>query len=278
MKRTQIVRAIGWTQIGLGALLAIASLTTFILYRSSLGDMTSSLVSSMRSASDAMTAVAGVLESRQGLLDDTTHLLADSRKLVEAAKMAATNQEKALPAYVEGLKSASQSATVLANTLAGLGEQLMFSVPTAVQMDGIKPVLVWTSPLEVTATKVKAQAQDVRSISNGLSVLVNTLGGDGGRLTESFLETCSATLALIDSATQAAIQLKGQGLPQAIAMLTDASENLRLAKVQASKIDRFVWALLVVTVLLAASFMMQGVGLLLQPEYPRHSEVEAAAL
>lgn len=271
MKRTQIVRAIGWTQIGLGALLAIASLTTFILYRSSLGEMTASLASSMRSASDAMTAVANVLESRQGLLDDTARLLVESRKLVEAAQMAATNQGKSLPAYVQGLKSASQSATVLATTLTGLGDQLMFSVPTAVQMNGITPVLVWTSPLRETAAKVKAQGQDVRNISYGLSELGNTLDRDGRQLTKSFVETGSATLALIDNATQATNQLKGQGLPQAIALLKNASENLRLANLQASKIDRFAWALLVLTVLLAASFMMQGVSLLLQSDYSHHA-------
>lgn len=263
MKNLKVVRIVGWIQLSLSFLLVIATISVFISYRSSLGDMTHSLADSVLSVSDVISKVANTIAVRQELIDDTMEILGSYRKLVADAKSSAQTQGQLLPQYAQNMKDASALAENISKTVTTMGNKMMFQVPTGAQMVGIKPVLVWTQPLAVQANAMITYGQEVKRLSGSLIAIADSINADAMRLNSGFIGASQSTLKMIDDAVKATEKMKSQDLPHAIAGLNATADNLRKASAQANDIGGLAVSLLAAGLVLAVLFAFNSIGVLL---------------
>lgn len=73
-----------------------------------------------------------------------------------------------VPQYAGHIRAASEVSGKLGGTLQSVSEGLLFSVPTSIEMDGMKTVVKMSRPLEKHAQDLKTQAQDIKAVSQTL--------------------------------------------------------------------------------------------------------------
>ena len=263
MKTLHVVRVIGWIQLTLSVLLAAATIVVYLFYRSSLGDMSHSLANSVLSVADVITRVATTIEVRKELIDDTAEVLLASRKLVTDVKASAETQGKLLPHYASTLKDASALTAEVANTMTGMSDRLMFSVPTSVHFDKFKPVVNWTTPLATHAQELRKNSERAMKLSGNLAAIAGSLNTDAQKVNAGFIEVSQKALNAIDHTTKATEKLKSIELPSALAGLKTTAESLRQASTEAREVERLAASLLVAGLVLAVLFAFNSVGVLL---------------
>lgn len=266
MTRLHVVRVIGWIQLTLSVLLAGATIAVYISYRSSLGDMSHSLANSVLSVADVITKVATTIEVRQELIDDTSEVLLASRKLVIDVKASVETQGKLLPHYANTLKDASVLTAEVAKTMTEMSDRLMFSVPSNIHFDKLKPVLSWTKPLETPAQDLRKNSERATKLSANLAAIAESLNTDGQKVNAGFIEVSQKTLNAIDHTTNATKKLKSLELPSALSGLKSTAESLRQASNEAKEVERLAASLLVAGLILAVLFAFNSVGVLLIAE------------
>lgn len=101
-------------------------------------------------------------------LESTRSSLQNAQQSLGQADQSLSVIKGELPAYVEALQSANNNLLKAPPILEGISERMRFSVPTSIEMQGIKPLVVMTRPLEPSANEVKNWATDIRQVANGL--------------------------------------------------------------------------------------------------------------
>jgi hypothetical protein len=127
MNRRAMARSVGWTQILLGVLLGVASVTVFTMYRSSLGSVSASLAESMVTVSDGLKQIATLINERQVLIDDTGSSIRSARQAVADTQALVEVQAKQRPAYSENFTALSATTSSLGGIFVSMGEHLAFS-------------------------------------------------------------------------------------------------------------------------------------------------------
>jgi len=177
-KNTLIV-IVAWLQLLVSVVLAAAIVWGYARSQVPLGQFIHSVASSIGAVSNVVGRTAETVQARQGLIEQTGKMLVSTRTLLQELRVAAENQARIAPQYAEGMRAASVVSSKLGGILQSIGEGLLFSVPTSLQMDGMKPVVGVSRPLEKQAQDLKTQAQDLKAVSQSLLDISLAIGRDG---------------------------------------------------------------------------------------------------
>ena len=138
---------------------------------------------------DTLAANSPLLESTKSSLQHAQQSLAQANKTLPGIK-------EGVPTLEAALRTVNVALMTTADVMDKLSNNMRFSAPTSIEMQGIKPVFVMTRPLEPSANDFKAQANVIRA--TGIS-LQNT--ADSVHTLPAVLSEIGETMA----ASQAAI-------------------------------------------------------------------------
>lgn len=261
--KNKFIAILAWLQLLVSLAFASAIVWGYITYQASLGQFVHSAAGSIGAISNVVERTASTVEARRGLIDQTGHMLLATRTLVNELRVAAENQAKSAPQYAEGLRAASAVTGKLSGTLQSIGDGLLFSVPTSIRMDGMKPVVNMSRPLEKPAQELKVKAQDIKAISESLLGISVAISRDGKNLSSAFIATSEQAQKLADEAERTLVRLNEQDLPIAMENLRATSANLRNIGEQVEMVGNIGTVVLVVCLLLAGWCFLNSLGMLL---------------
>jgi hypothetical protein len=228
-----------------------------------LGQFFHAVADSIGAVSNVVGRTAETVEARQGLIVQTGKLLVSTRALLVELRVSAENQAKTLPQSAEGMRAASDVSRKLGSTLQSLSDGLLFSVPTSIEMNGMKPVVKMSRPLEKDAQFFKTLAQDIKTASQTLLDISVTMGRDGKNLSAAFITTSQDALRVLDEAERILGRLNTQDLPKALQDLRATSENLRAISEKVDIASDIGKVLLAVGLLLALWCALNSVSTLM---------------
>ena len=260
--KNKFVVVLGWSQLLVSLAFASVIVWGYLTYQASLGQFVYSAAASIEAVSNVVGRTATTVEARRGLIDQTGQMLLATRNLVNELKVAAENQAKSAPQYVEGMRAASAVTGKLSGTLQSIGDGLLFSVPISIRMDGMKPSVNMSRPLEKQAQELKLQAQDIKAISESLLGISVAISRDGKNLSSALIATSQQAVKLAEEAERTLIRLNEQDLPIAIKNLTATSENLRNLGEQVEMVESIGTIFLVAGLLLAGWCFLNSLGML----------------
>ena len=225
--KSTLIAILAWLQLLVSIFLALGMLLIYTTFQAPFGQIVHSVAASIGAVSNVVGRTAETVQARQGLIEQTGKMLVSTRALLQELQVAAENQAKIVPQYAEGMRAASVVSGKLGGTLQSIGEGLLFSVPTSIELDGMKPVVKMSRPLEKQAQDLKTQAQDIKAVSQSLLDISVTMGRDGKNLSAAFITTSQDALKVVDEAERTLGRLNTQDLPKALEDLRTTSENLR---------------------------------------------------
>lgn len=268
--RNKLFTLLAWLQLFTSLLLASAIVWGYVTYQASFGQFIHSVAASIGAVSNVVVRTAETVEARRDLLDQTGKMLVVTKNLINELKVAAENQAKIAPQYAEGMRSASTLAGQLSGTLESIGDGMLFSVPTGIQMNGMKPVVIMSRPLENQARALKATAQNIKVVNASLSGISASISRDGQNLGSTFIATCEQALKVVAEAETTLGRIKTKDLPKAIEDLKTTSENLRNISAQVDIVGNVGLVLLVVGLLLAVWCFLNSLGSLMLASSKTH--------
>lgn len=255
---------LAWLQLVIGVLLATAVMWGYTSYHASLGLFIHSVAASIEAVSNGVIRTTETVEGSKELLDQTGQLLVVTRNLVNEFRIAAEKQAKNGPQYAAGLDTASKVTGKLANTSDSLGQKLtLLSVPTGIQLQGIKPVFVMSHPWQQEGQELKSFAADFRVASATLAAFSKTIGPDGKSLGSAVIAESEQAIKVIIAAEKTLAQIKTQDLPKAISDLKTTSANLRNISAQIDMVGNGGLILLIIGLLLASWCIVHSLGALM---------------
>ena len=261
-KNRSFALSLAYAQLAFSALLAVSIIVGYVEFRTTVGQFSQSLAATIVSTANVIGQTAETIQTKQSLFDDALATLSSSRKAIEELRVSAQNQITSAPQYAEGFRITSDILSRTGDAYSRLGDSLMFSMPTSIQLDGIKPVFVMSKPLEKNGQSMKAEAQDIKSLGGSLRAISSLLANDSKNLSASITDTSNKAIKLLDETEKTLISLKSQNLPQAIAELRSASENLHSASRQVNLTGNLGLVLLVAGLLLSGWCFLNSLSVL----------------
>lgn len=101
-------------------------------------------------------------------LESTRSSLQNAKQSLERANESLATVNEELPSYRTALQGANATLLRTATVFEHISTAMEFSVPTSIEMQGLKPIIVRSRPLEQGAIELRAQAAEIRQVSNGL--------------------------------------------------------------------------------------------------------------
>ena len=251
-KNRSFALSLAYAQLAFSALLAVSIIVGYVEFRATVGQFSQSLAATIVSTANVIGQTAETVQTKQSLFDDALATLASSRKVIEELRGSAQNQTTYAPKYAEGFRVTSEILARTGDAYSRLGDSLMFSMPTSIQLEGIKPVFVMSKPLEKNGQSMKADAQNLKTLGGSLQAISSSLASDSKNLSTAITDTSDNAIKLLNETEKVLTSLKSQNLPQAIAELKSASENLHSASRQVNLTGKLGLALLVAGLLLSA--------------------------
>ncbi len=261
-KNRSFALSLAYTQLAFSALLAVSAIFVYVEFRATLGQFSQSLAATIVSTANVIGQTAETVQTKQSLFDDALATLVSSRKVIEELRVSAQNQTTYAPKYAAGLRVTSEILSGTGDAYSRLGDSLMFSMPTSIQLEGIKPVFVMSKPLEKSGQSIKADAQNLKSLGGSLQAIASTLANDSNNLSTAITDTSNNAIKLLNETEKTLISLKSQNLPQAISELKSASENLHSASRQVNLAGNFGMVLLVAGLLLSGWCFLNSLSVL----------------
>lgn len=262
LKPGMLVKTYISLQLAFSILLGATVVWGYSGYRSALGPFTQSLATAIVSTADVISRTAETVQAKQSMVDNTLAMLVSSRKLIEELRTSAQAQAALAPKYAEGLRGASSLLGTAANSFSALGDSLMFSVPTNIEMDGFRPVFIWTKPLASTVQSINQNGAQLKLLGDGLLGISSSLTKDGQNLSTAFIDTSNQTIKLLDDTEKTLAALKGLEFPKALANLKAASDNLRTVGAQVDMAGNIGLVLLIAGLLLAGWCFLNSLHML----------------
>ncbi len=261
-KQKSLAEILAYIQLACSVLLATSIIWGYVQFRSTVGQFSQALATTIISTAKVIEQTAETVQTKQDLLDHALATLVSSRKIVEALRVSAQNQIQYAPKYAEGFRVASGVVTATGHTFARLGDNLMFSAPTSIQLEGIKPVVVMGKPLEKSGISIKASAEELSTLGSSLLAISSSLAYDSKNISAAIIETSDRSIALLSETERALTSLQKQELPRAIADLGRASENLRSASTQIDAAGSVGVTLLIAGLLLSVWCFLNSLNVL----------------
>lgn len=261
-KSRKLGKILAWLQIVFSTLLAATVVWGYVSFQTALGEFTKSLGTAIIATAGVISQTAETVQTKQTLLDNSLEMLISSRKLIEELRISAQNQSELAPKYADGFSGAAGILSSAGNVFLALGDSLMFSLPTSIQMDGLRPVFVMTRPLEPTGQTIKGNAQQLKLLGDGLQAVSSSLAKDSKNVSAAFVDTSNHAIKVLGAAEKALAELNAQELPKAIAELKIASDNLRTVSTQVDIAGNVGLVLLIAGLLLAGWCFLNSVSVL----------------
>lgn len=261
-KGRKLGKTLAWIQIVFSTLLAATVVWGYLSFQTALGEFTKSLGTAIIATAGVISQTAETVQTKQILLDNSLEMLISSRKLIEELRISAQNQSELAPKYADGFRGAAGILTSAGNVFSALGDSLMFSIPTGIQMQGMAPVFVMTRPLAPTAQTIKENARQLELLGGGLQAISSSLSKDSKNVSAAFVDTSNHAIKVLGSAEKALAELNAQELPKAVAELKIASENLRTVSTQVDIAGNVGLVLLIAGLLLAGWCFLNSLSVL----------------
>jgi len=182
----QTIQMLARLQLIVSIVLATAIVIGYVTYRASLGQFIGSLSASVISISKTVEITVDTIASREKFLESTKQTLMQTHSAIKSFSNLAQSQAKQAPQLAREIHAASAVASRLGETLNSIADGLMFSVPTDIQFEGVKPVLIMSRPLAPRAKKLKLDAQNIQTVSDGLLRTSSTIAKEGQGLGTEF--------------------------------------------------------------------------------------------
>lgn len=257
--KQNIFRFIAWTQLAISVALAGAIIWAYMDYRPRVGELLTASSETLVATANVIVQTADTVQANEALITDTQQLLVAGRKLVEELNTSARNQAAAAPAYAEGLLSASALLTRAGAAFSSLGDGLMFSVPSGIEMEGYRPLITMNRPLQAQAQSMKQLSQELSTTGNSIAVLAPALTKDAQNLAAAIIASSNQMLKLIDTTEKSLADLHKRTLPDTIANLRSAADNLSVINSRIHHASMIAEALLIIGLLLAAWCLLHSI-------------------
>ena len=261
-KNESFALSLAYAQIACSALLAATAIFGYVEFRTTLGQFSQSLAATIVSTANVIGQTAETVQAKQSLLDNALATLVSCRKNVEVLRGSVQDLSTYAPKYADGFRSASEYLSSTGETLSRLGDSMMFSMPTSIQLEGIKPVLVMSKPLEGAGQSVKVEAQRLIKLAGGLEAVSSSLAKDGKNLSAAITETSNNAIKLLDETAKTLASQKPQNLPQAVGEMKSDSEDLHSASRQVNLAAHLGLELLLAGLLLSGWCFLNSLSVL----------------
>lgn len=254
--------SIAYVQLVFSILLAATTIFAYVEFRATLGQFSQALVTTIVSTANLIEQIAEAAQTKQILVDDARATIVSSRKTVEQLRVFTQNQASYAPQYVAGMRKSAEILSGTGGVFLKLGDSMMFSVPTSLRWEGVKPSLVMGQPLEKSAQLIRADALSLKNLGSSLQVIASSFENDSKNLSAAIVDTSNNTVRLLDETEKTLSSLKSQDLPKAIAEMKSAAENLRGASSQVSLAESWGNVLLVAGLLLSGWCFLNSLSVL----------------
>lgn len=226
----QTIQMLTWVQLIFSILIATVTAICigYTIYLDPLGQFIKPLSASVISISKAVEITAETVASKEMLIKSTKQTLIATSSAIQSFQISFRNQSNQAPQLANEIRAASEIASRLGNTLNSIANGLMFSTPVDIQFEGAKPVLIMSRPLASYGKKLKSDAQNIQTISNGLLRISNTIEKEGQELGLSFGQQIEQTLKLLKETEKTLDGLQKHDLPDAVREMREAAKNLRI--------------------------------------------------
>lgn len=255
-------RTVAWFQLAVSVALAASVIWTYTAYRPVLGQFLDRAAVSIVSTTKVIALTAETVQANDILLGDTQALLKSTRQLIEEFRATALNNASLAPKYAEGMQAIASLLGSAANSFSAIGDGLMFSVPTRVELDGIRPSFLLTRPLETQATAMKRSATDINAIATSLQALATSMAKDGQNMAKAIVDTSTQAIKLLDDSERVLKGIRSQALPNAVAELRSAADQVASVSSGISMAGNLPLALLAVGLLLAGWSFLNSLSVL----------------
>ena len=256
-KNRKFARALAWLQLVISVLLAASIVYGYFSYRDSLGRSIDALAENIASVSTVVETTAETVQLNQSLIESTRQTIVLARVQVEDVNAIAADWAKRTPQFVDFFRTASEKVVHLGDSLNSVAEGLMFTAPTSIQMEGLRPVIVTSIPLEAYAKRLKASAQDIRDLGIGIS----STAVEGSRKVVATSATTNQLLGQLDDSEKLLARLQRNDLPKALKEMKSTSENIRTISQQVSVAGNVGGVLFVFGLLLAGWCLLNSLSI-----------------
>jgi hypothetical protein len=257
-KSRTLIKVLTWLQLVLSVLLAASILIGYFSYRGSFGLSIEALAENIASVSTVVETTAETVQLNQSLIESTRQTIVLARIQVEEVNAIASNLAKQAPQYVDFFRTASAKVVHLGDSLTSVAEGLMFSAPTSIQMEGLRPVIVTSMPLEAYAKKLKASAQEIKELGSAIS----STAIEGSRKVVASSATTNQLLVQLGDSEKLLDRLQRNDLPKALKEMKSTSENIRTISQQVSVAGNVGGVLFIFGLLLAIWCFLNSLSIL----------------
>lgn len=251
---------LAWLQLFASLFFSATIVWGYLTYQSSLGQFFHSIADSVSAVSNVVARTAETVETRRELINQSAQMLVETRKLINEFRNAAENQAKLAPQHVAGLLSAATVTEKLSGLVQKMSDGMMFSAPSDIRWEGIRPVVIMTRPMEAQAKEANAIAQDIKSISASMTGIAATISHDGQNLSAAVIATSGQALQVISEAEKTLVRINTEDLPKALDELKSTSHNLKLVSAQVDTVSDVGVVLLAAGLLLAVWCFLNSLG------------------
>ncbi len=258
----KIFKAVAWLQLACSLFLAAAVIWAYTEYRPITGEFLRATSAAILSTSKVVTLTAETIHGNEMLLEDTQKLLKSTRTLIQEFRTSATSNAALVPQYAEGMRSVANLLGNAGHSFSSIGEGLMFSVPTRIEMDGIRPSLVMSRPLENQATTLKRSAMDLKTSATSIQALATTIEKDGQNLLKATVETSNQAIKIMEDSEGVLKQLRSQALPNAVDELKATSGQLASISSNIDLAEKVPLALLIIGLILSGWCFLNSLSVL----------------
>lgn len=219
----KFAKALAWFQLAISGLLIALIVYGYFTYRGALGQSIEAISASITTVSKVVEATAETVQMNQSLIVSTRQMIAIARGHIIDVNASASSFAVQVPLYADYFRKVSESIGQLGDSLTSVGDGLMFAAPTSIQMDGMRPIIVMSRPLEAYAQGLKTTAQTIKGISSGMPNFAN----QGQQRVADVVAISGQVIKHLEDAEKLLDHLNETDLPKALQEMKNTSENLR---------------------------------------------------
>lgn len=257
------IKLLAVLQLLLSLAFATAAFATYMTYEGSIGRALRETTRALELMSSSVRRIAASTLAEQETIEATIKALKASRNLIEEVRLAGDEQARLLPLYVADIRNAASIATDAGKVVQDLGGRLVFSVPTSIVWDGLKPSIVYTTPLAAEADSLRMHGKNLQQFGKNLDRTADAVSQHGQGLGRALADVATTSGQLLDQLTNSMSRIKVDELPMIVKDLNIAAGALEEMRAQVATAERFALAVLVAALLLSALFVCNSLVVLL---------------
>ncbi len=274
--KNSVLRIFPWLQMLLSILFAGTILVGYMVLRTPLVTAIDALSNSIFSASNVIEATAATLGSKNELIDSTRQTMAQTRAAIKEVSAAISGQTAQVSKRVEELQAASSLISRTSEALNSLADGLIsFTAPMGIEFEGVKPLVVMKRPLETSGKSLKPIAQEIRTISDGIQHLSETVATDGVKLGNTFSQLGEQTIKMLEESERTLAGIQNQDLPRSLKEMRDAAEHLKAVNQDmAAVLGSIGWVFLMTGLLFSAWMFLNSINMIALGIQHNRKEIE----